>query len=111
MALSTDYGGYLIWSERLSSYLTSGEFDLVVTAHEPTGVYHESWARNLSATHADMNTDLDIFLWDEATDSVDVVTVACAGGGPAFAANDRSHTFDEPYGRENRANRRLDAGQ
>lgn len=45
--LTTDMGGYFYWSHCLSSYLTSGEFDLVVTAHEPTGVYHENWCRNI----------------------------------------------------------------
>jgi hypothetical protein len=43
--LLTDQDGYRYWSRCLTTYLTGGEFDLVVIAHEPTGVYHESWSR------------------------------------------------------------------
>jgi hypothetical protein len=46
-ALTTDYEGYLYEKQHLDGWLTSGQFDLVVMGHEPTGIYHETWCRHL----------------------------------------------------------------
>jgi hypothetical protein len=46
-ALTSDQAGYRYWRKLLRAYLTSGQFDLAVVGHEPTGVYHENWCRNI----------------------------------------------------------------
>ena len=46
-ALTTDYEGYLYWKQHVDLWLTGGQFDLAVTGHEPTGIYHETWCRHL----------------------------------------------------------------
>lgn len=41
----TDHTGYLVFKSALADSLAN--FQLVFTCHEPTGVYHETWCRNL----------------------------------------------------------------
>lgn len=43
--LLANYEGYFYYGHCLRHYLTCGEFDLVFTGHEPTGIYHETWCR------------------------------------------------------------------
>lgn len=45
--LPTDQAGYDYFHRQLHSALSGGQFDLVILGHEPTGVYHETWARAL----------------------------------------------------------------
>lgn len=49
---STTQEGYLRWRQQLGSYLSGDEYDLVILGHEPTGVYHESWARQILSDFA-----------------------------------------------------------
>ena len=39
--------GYAYWQQCLSSWLTGGQFDLLVIGNEPTGIYHENWCRHI----------------------------------------------------------------
>jgi hypothetical protein len=39
--------GYAYWQQCVLSWLTGGQFDLLVTGHEPTGIYHENWCRHI----------------------------------------------------------------
>lgn len=52
---STSHEGYLLWRHQLRTQLSSGQFDLVILGHEPTGIYHEAWARQILS---DFATDL-----------------------------------------------------
>ena len=55
---STSHEGYLLWRHQLRTQLSSGQFDLVILGHEPTGIYHEAWARQiLSDFAADLHKD------------------------------------------------------
>jgi transposase len=45
--------GYERYVNSLDALVTQHQPQLVVLGHEPTGVYHESWARNLMARYAD----------------------------------------------------------
>ncbi len=51
--LSTLKDGYERYVNTLDALVTQHQPQLVVLGHEPTGVYHESWARNLMARYAD----------------------------------------------------------
>ncbi len=51
--LSTLKDGYERYVNILDALVTQHQPQLVVLGHEPTGVYHESWARNLMARYAD----------------------------------------------------------
>jgi transposase len=50
--LTTDQKGYRYWQQCLLSYLTGGQFDLLIVGHEPTGIYHESWCRHILSDFA-----------------------------------------------------------
>jgi transposase len=45
--LKTDLAGFQTFVNGLDELVATGRFKLVLLGHEPTGVYHESWARNL----------------------------------------------------------------
>ena len=49
--------GYQRYVNTLEALITEYHPQLVVLGHEPTGVYHESWARNLLARYADHLAD------------------------------------------------------
>jgi transposase len=49
--------GYERYVNTLDALVTQHQPQLVVLGHEPTGVYHESWARNLMARYADHLAD------------------------------------------------------
>lgn len=55
--VSTLKEGYERYVNTLDALITQHQPQLVVLGHEPTGVYHESWARNLMARYADHLTD------------------------------------------------------
>jgi transposase len=52
--LKDGYGHYV---HTLDALITQHHPQLVVLGHEPTGVYHESWARNLMTRYADHLAD------------------------------------------------------
>jgi hypothetical protein len=39
--------GYTYWRQCAFSWLTGGQFDLLVIGNEPTGIYHENWAHHI----------------------------------------------------------------
>ena len=45
--------GYECYVNTLDALVTQHQPQLVILGHEPTGVYHESWARNLMIRYAD----------------------------------------------------------
>ena len=49
---STTHQGYLLWRQQLHNLLNDGRFDLVIFGHEPTGIYHEAWARQILSDFA-----------------------------------------------------------
>jgi transposase len=49
--------GYEHYVNTLDTLVTQHQPQLVLLGHEPTGVYHESWARNLMARYADHLAD------------------------------------------------------
>jgi hypothetical protein len=44
--------GYTYWRQCALSWLTGGQFDLLVTGHEPTGIYHENWCYRILSDFA-----------------------------------------------------------
>jgi hypothetical protein len=57
--LPTTYTGLSRFFARTDPLIGSSDFDLVLLGHEPTGVYHEPWARAFMeryAVHLDMQT-------------------------------------------------------
>jgi transposase len=47
MKLKTDLADFQTFVNCLDEQIATGRFKLVLMGHEPTGVYHETWARNL----------------------------------------------------------------
>ena len=45
--------GYERYVNTLDALVAQHQPQLVILGHEPTGVYHESWARNLMIRYAD----------------------------------------------------------
>ena len=45
--LKTNVDGFQSFVNALDQQVATGRFKLVLLGHEPTGVYHETWARNL----------------------------------------------------------------
>jgi len=52
-AVRANQAGFETAAAILTGLLTSGCFDRVIMGHEPTGVYHEAWARALFARFAE----------------------------------------------------------
>lgn len=50
---STTRAGYWEWSRQVHELLTCGRFDCVILVHEPTGIYHEAWARQILSDFAE----------------------------------------------------------
>ena len=44
--------GFEYFTKELDQLVASGEYDLIILGHEPTGIYHESWGANLIVRYA-----------------------------------------------------------
>jgi len=49
--------GYAYFQQCLLSWLTGGQFDLIVIGNEPTGIYHENWCRHILTDFAPYLTE------------------------------------------------------
>ena len=47
MKLSTLATGYQFFVGKLDQFIATGDYDLVIIGHEPTGIYHQPWSMNL----------------------------------------------------------------
>ena len=47
MKLSTKAFGYQFFVGELDLFMATGDYDLVIVGHEPTGIYHQPWSINL----------------------------------------------------------------
>jgi len=45
--LSTLARGYQFFVGKLDLFIATGDYDLVILGHEPTGIYHQPWSMNL----------------------------------------------------------------
>ncbi len=45
--LSTLASGYQFFVGKLDQFIATGDYDLVLLGHEPTGIYHQPWSMNL----------------------------------------------------------------
>jgi transposase len=57
LKLTTDAQGFQRFTAQFDTLLHSQRFRRVILGHEPTGVYHETWARHLTIRYADYLAD------------------------------------------------------